>query len=458
MRAEPSVLHLDLDAFFAAVEQRDKPSLQGKPVVIGGVSNRSVVSTASYEARKFGIHSAMPTHEARSLCPSAAILSGRFTAYRIASRQVMGVLEQLSPLVEPLSLDEAFVDLAAGGVTDFSSSALTALGEKVRQQVVEVTGGLTASVGFGSSKFMAKLACEEAKPDGVSIIEPGTEVDHIQFLSVRVLPGVGPATAERLAKLGIRVVDDLRHATVKELQRELGQAHASWLMAVAYGEDDRQISGEREVKSISMEDTFETDLTTVEQLAPIAARDAVLVAGRLRKSGFFARTITVKLKLADFTIHSRSRTLLGAIDFPETIASVALALLEEQRALLKRGVRLLGVGVSGFTLEAQEALFEVDLAHSDISQVELPSSPSRHSWDGYRPGDDVTHDEYGPGWVWGSGLGLVTVRFETAETGPGPIKTLSIDDPLLRPTPVQLPPDPDGESSGPGWVSGDGTN
>jgi len=450
MRSEASILHLDLDAFFAAVEQRDKPSLRGKPVIVGGISGRGVVSTASYEARKFGVHSAMPMHEARRLCPNAAFLSGRFTAYRVASRQVMGVLRGLSPLVEPMSLDEAFVDLAVAGRTDFSEDSLKTLGEDLRRQVTQVTGGLTASVGIGSSKFIAKLASEEAKPDGLVIVPAGTEADRIMFLNVRAIPGVGPATAERLQRLGIHTVAELRQATPNELRRELGPTTADWLTALAYAQDDRGVSPSREVKSISLEDTFAVDYTRVEELEPITARDAVLVAGRLRKAGFFARTITLKLKLADFTTHTRSRTLLGAVDSDETITEVALSLLHEQKHLLGQGIRLLGVGVSGFTNEAQEALFEISAARSDESRVEVPQATVRHSGGGYRPGDDVTHDIHGPGWVWGTGLDLVTVRFETATTGPGPIRTFPVDDPHLRSTPVTIPDDDD--STGPGWL------
>jgi len=451
MRAEASILHLDLDAFFAAVEQRDKPSLRGKPVIVGGVSGRGVVSTASYEARPFGVHSAMPMHEARRLCPNAAYLSGRFGAYRVASRQVMGLLRQLSPLVEPMSLDEAFVDLRAGAVADFSVAGLTRLGESLRAQVRTVTGGLTASVGIGSSKFIAKLGSEQAKPDGLVVVPVGTEAERIAALSVRAIPGVGPATGERLARLGVRTVSDLRRATPNELRRELGQATAAWLTALAYAQDDRQVSSSREMKSISVEDTFAVDHTKIEDLEPVTTRDAVIVAQRLRKSGVFARTITLKLKLADFTTHTRSRTLLGAVDADETIAGVAVALLHEQKHLLPQGIRLLGVGVSGFTNEAQEALFEISAARTDESRVDLPQATVRHARSGYRPGDDVTHEDYGQGWVWGTGLDLVTVRFETAQTGPGPIRTLPVDDPKLRATPVVVQDDDD-DPTGPGWL------
>ena len=177
VRREASVLHLDLDAFFASVEQRDKPSLRGKPVVVGGIGQRGVVATASYEARVFGVRSAMPAHEARRRCPHAAFLAGRFAAYRAASDQVMGLLRELSPLVEPLSLDEAFVDLRASArPLEFTSDAITARVAELKAAVAAATGGLTASVGVATSKFMAKVATELAKPDGLRIVEPGTEV------------------------------------------------------------------------------------------------------------------------------------------------------------------------------------------------------------------------------------------------------------------------------------------
>jgi len=451
MRAQPSILHLDLDAFFAAVEQRDKPSLRGKPVVVGGLGGRGVVSTASYEARPFGVHSAMPMHEARRLCPNAAFLAGRFGAYRVASRAVMAVLRGLSPLVEPLSLDEAYVDLAAGPPRDLTEAGLTTLAEDVRAKVKDATGGLTASVGVGSSKFMAKLASEQAKPDGVVVIPPGTEIDRIAALPVRVLPGVGPMTAERLHRLGLTTVADVRAALPGELRRELGPAVAAMLTRLAVAEDDRPVSPDREVKSISVEDTFAVDHDDLVTLAPLVARDAAAVGARLRRSGQFARTITLKLKLADFSSHTRSRTLIGAIDSDDTIARVAQDLLVAQAHLVRQGVRLLGVGVSGFTQAAQEALFEVVTARLDESHVvTLPSTASRHPVHELRPGDDVTHATFGPGWVWGSGLGRVTVRFETALTGPGPVRTFRLDDPALAPTPV-IPGDEDVDS-GPGWL------
>lgn len=436
MRQTASILHLDLDAFFASVEQRDKPSLRGKPVIVGGLGGRGVVSTASYEARVFGVHSAMPMHEARRLCPRAAFLSGRFGAYRAASRIVQGILAELSPLVEPLSLDEAYVDLAAGDLDVSDTDALLRIAAEVRAEVTRATG-LTASVGLGSSKFMAKLASELAKPDGVYLVAPGTEVDRIAPLAVRAIPGVGPVTAEKLDRLGIQTVADLRRASANELRREVGQAWATELARLSVADDDRPVSPEREVKSISVEDTFDADIADMGVLEAKVSRDAAAVAGRLNKAGLFARTVTVKIKLGDFTTHTRSRTLLGAVDADDVIAESARQLLRGASAQVAQGVRLIGVGVSGFTAAAQEALFEVASSSPDELQVDTVAPTVRHASVGYQPGEDVTHDTWGAGWVWGSGHGWVTVRFETAlSEKPGPVRAFRLDDPALRATPV----------------------
>jgi DNA polymerase-4 len=445
MRQTASILHLDLDAFFASVEQRDKPSLRGKPVIVGGLGGRGVVATASYEARVFGVGSAMPMHEARRLCPRAAFLSGRFGAYREASRVVMAILAELSPLVEPLSLDEAYVDLATGDLDVSDSAALLGVAAEVRARVTRATG-LTASVGLGSSKFMAKLASELAKPDGVYLVEPGTEVERIAPLAVRAIPGVGPVTAEKLDRLGIQTVADLRRASANELRREVGQAWATELARLSVADDDRPVSPEREVKSISVEDTFDADIADMDVLEAKVSRDAAAVAGRLNKAGLFARTVTVKIKLGDFTTHTRSRTLLGAVDAADVIAESARQLLRGASAQVAQGVRLIGVGVSGFTAAAQEALFEVASSSPDELQIDTVAPTVRHASIGYQPGEDVTHDMWGAGWVWGSGHGWVTVRFETAlSEKPGPVRAFRLDDPALRATPVVGPEaaDPD---------------
>ena len=428
MRTTASVLHLDLDAFFAAVEQRDKPSLRGKPVIVGGLGQRGVVSTASYEARVFGVRSAMPMHEARRRCPHAAFLSGRFGAYREASGIVMGLLHELSPLVEPLSLDEAFVDLAAGPRRSLEEADLLDLAADLRARVQELTGGLTASVGLGSSKFIAKVASELAKPDGIRLVAPGDEVETISDLPARAIPGVGPATMERLAKLGVGKVADLQRLSLAELTRELGKAAGETLFDLSWGRDDRPVEAERETKSISVEDTFEHDIAEQAVLDGVLDRQARQVVERLVRAGLFARTISVKVRWPDFSSVSRSRTLMGATDRSEAVTAVARELLHGLDTSI--GVRLLGVGVSGFAGVAQEALFDLE---GDAPVVEERADvPSRRPL-GWSPGADVVHDDLGTGWVWGSGHGVVTVRFETAGTGPGPVRSFPADDPALRP-------------------------
>ncbi len=435
------MLHLDLDAFFAAVEQRDKPSLRGKPVVVGGVGGRGVVSTASYEARVYGVRSAMSTREARARCPHAAFLSGRFHAYRDTSEKVMTLLRSVSPLVEPLSLDEAFVDLAAADrsvhplLGDLSVEAVTAFAEDLRGRVVEATGGLTASVGIGTSKFIAKVASDLDKPDGLVVVPPGTEQDLLRPMSVSIIPGVGPATTERLRRVGVHTVADLEAVDEDELVRLLGNASGRWLHALARAHDDRPVEPEREAKSVSVEGTYDHDLTDRTLMEGLLTRQAGEVAARLRKSGLSGRTVTIKVRLHDFTTLNRSTTLPAPTDTAATIARLARTLLADLDT--SGGVRLLGVGVSGLADWIQEDLFgETAEEEDELPPVEIPHH-SRRTW---APGMDVVHDELGRGWVWGSGRGVVTVRFETAETPSGPVRSYAEDDPALHPW---RPPGPD---------------
>ena len=433
VRREPSVLHLDLDAFFASVEQRDKPSLRGKPVVVGGTGARGVVATASYEARAFGVRSAMPVSEARRRCPHAAYLGGRFGAYREASSHVMRILRELSPLVEPLSLDEAFVDLRGASRTiDLTRTGLQSLVADVKADIAERTGGLTASVGVAASKLMAKVASELAKPDGLRVVEPGTEVALLRPMPVEVIPGVGPVTQERLSRIGLRTVADLQAVSADELAQVIGQTHGRALIDLALARDDRAVEVERESKSISVEDTFENDLVNPSDLRLILERDAGQVAARLRAAGLFARTVTIKVRQADFTTLTRSRTLLGATDRAQILSDVAQSLLAGVDTT--GGIRLLGVGVAGLTDVLQEDLFagngiEAGIAGDDSPTVDVAAPEHVPRW---ITGADAVHDDYGPGWVWGSGRGQVTIRFETRNTPPGPVRTFAIDDPALR--------------------------
>jgi DNA polymerase-4 len=423
------------------VEQRDKPSLRGKPVVVGGTGGRGVVSTASYEARAYGVRSAMSTREARARCPHAAYLSGRFEAYRSTSAAVMGVLRACSPLVEPLSLDEAFVDLAEAGLPDLEVPTVTALAEDLRTRVREVTGGLTASVGIASSKFLAKIASDLRKPDGLVVIEPGTELDLLRPLHVSVIPGVGPATVERLRRAGVHTVAELERVSQDELVRLVGKAQGQGLFHLARAEDDRAVVPDRETKSVSVEGTYETDLTDRQQMSAIVTRQAHEVAKRLRASGLSGRTVTIKVRLYDFTTLSRSSTLPAPTDDPATVARLARTLLEDLDT--SGGVRLLGVGVSGLADWIQEDLFaasgDVEEQTPEDGGAEVEEEPDQagarwrnagpQSW---APGMDVVHAEHGRGWVWGSGKGVVTVRFETAETPPGPVRSFRADDPDLE--------------------------
>ncbi len=441
VRDHASVLHLDLDAFFAAVEQRDKPSLQGKPVVVGGVGGRGVVSTASYEARRYGVRSAMSTREARSRCPHAAFLGGRFHAYRAASTAVMTVLRSVSPLVEPLSLDEAFVDLEQAGLPDLEVPTVSAFAETLRARVSEVTGGLTASVGVGTSKFIAKVASDLDKPDGLVVVAPGTEQDLLRPMHVTVIPGVGPATAERLRRAGIHTVADLESVDADELVRLLGKAQGAGLFQLARALDDRPVVPEREAKSVSVEGTYDTDLTDRRLMEGLLTRQAGEVAARLRKSGLSGRTVSIKVRLHDFTTLSRSTTLASPTDSAATVARLARSLLTDLLASADAsgGIRLLGVGVSGLADWIQEDLFgETAEEEPELPEIAVPHH-SRRTWS---PGMDVVHTALGRGWVWGSGRGVVTVRFETAETPAGPVRSFAVDDPELSAWHPAEPDDP----------------
>jgi DNA polymerase IV len=436
VRSDPTILHVDLDAFFAAVEQRDKPSLRGKPVVVGGVGGRGVVATASYEARAFGVHSAMSTAEARRRCPHAAFLTGRFDAYRETSVQVMRLLRELSPLVEPLSLDEAFVDLAAADLVDVSVGGVSAVAQTLKDGVHEVTGGLCGSVGIGTSKLIAKIASELEKPDGLVVVPPGTEQALLRPMKVTVIPGVGPATAERLRRVGVHTVEDLEKVSQDELVRLVGKAHGASLYRLARADDDRLVVAEREAKSVSVEDTYDTDLVDKRLLEGLLDRQSAKVTERLRKARLSGRTVTVKVRLHDFSTHTRSVTLPGPTDSSRTVARLARTLLGEVDT--SGGVRLLGVGVSALADWIQEYLFtDDDEEEADVGDEPLEPSPLDQLSRARRwaPGMDVVHAERGPGWVWGSGIGRVTVRFETAQTAPGPVRTFLADDPDLEPRP-----------------------
>ncbi|QXE37946.1 DNA polymerase IV [Streptomyces sp. GMY02] len=462
MRSAPTILHLDMDAFFAAAEQAAKPSLRGKPVVVGGLGPRGVVSTASYEARRFGVHSAMPMAQARRLAPNAAYLVPRFSLYRAVSEQVMELLAGLSPLVEPLSLDEAFVDLEAGGSAHDTASARAA-GERLRADIRAVTG-LTGSVGLAGSKMLAKIGSEQAKPDGLVVIEPGTERELLGPMPVRTLPGVGPATGEHLRRAGMTTVAELAEAGEDELVRLLGKAHGASLYRMALGHDDRPVVSERETKSVSVEDTFDVDLHDRVRVRTEVDRLADRCVERLRAGGHSGRTVVLKVRRYDFSTLTRSETLRGPTDDPGVVREAAGRLLESVDTT--GGVRLLGVGVTGLADFTQEDLFAQAAAERPVPAPAAPepeAAPARPAGSPQEPeapaerrfpaGHDVRHTEYGAGWVQGSGLRRVTVRFEEPGSAPGRVRTFWVDDPdltLSEPLPLVPPAETDpGQSSWP---------
>ncbi|MEU4357074.1 DNA polymerase IV [Streptomyces virginiae] len=461
MRAAPTILHLDMDAFYASVEQASKPSLRGKAVIVGGLGPRGVVATASYEARRFGVHSAMPMGQARRLCPNGAYLIPRFTLYRQVSDIVMAMLRELSPLVEPLSLDEAFVDLEAGGVA-FDSVSARAAGERLRAGIRAATG-LSGSVGLAGSKMLAKVASEEAKPAGLLLIEPGTERELLAPMSVRTLPGVGPATGEHLRRAGITTVGELAEAGEDELVRMVGRAHGAGLYRMALGLDDRPVVAERDAKSVSVEDTFDVDLHDRVRIRGEVQRLADRCVQRLRASGHSGRTIVLKVRRYDFSTLTRSETLRGPTDDPAVVREAAARLLEAVDTT--GGVRLLGVGVTGLADYTQEDLFAqssaAEAADADggaggvggaagaaggaepeaagggagpSEGPEQPGVPQESPERRWAAGSDVRHVLYGPGWVQGSGVGRVTVRFEQPGSEPGRVRTFRVDDPDLEPS------------------------
>ena len=423
-----------MDCFFAAVETRDKPSLAGRPVLVGGTGPRGVVATANYEARAYGAHSAMAMVEARRRCPRAAVLAGRFAAYRAASEVVLGLLRQLSPLVEPLSLDEAFVDLAAGTIEDCSVAGVERIATALRAEIQAATG-LAGSVGAGSSKLIAKIGSDLAKPAGQLIVAPESSLQVLHPLPAARLPGVGPVTAVRLASVGLRTVGDVAARPESELVGLLGAAAGRSLAAMAAGRDDRPVVAEREAKSVGTEDTFPTDVTDRTRLGVEVDRLSRSTAERLTSGGHSGRTVTLKVRLHDFSTLSRSRTLPAPTDQLAVIRREARRLLDGID--VTNGIRLLGVSVSGIADTVQHELplgaDEADEKAAHFGAVEESQTIVPTQSIGYAPGADVEHAEFGRGWVQGSGLGRVTVRFETWATGPGPVRTLRLDDPALRP-------------------------
>ncbi|KAA1430525.1 DNA polymerase IV [Mycolicibacter arupensis] len=424
------VLHLDMDAFFASVEQLTRPTLRGRPVLVGGLGGRGVVAGASYEARAFGARSAMPMHQARRLVGApAVVLPPRGSVYGLASRRVFETVRAQIPVVEQLSFDEAFgepAELAGAGDADVLRFC-----EHLRRRVLEETG-LVASVGAGSGKQIAKIASDLAKPNGVRVVSRAEERLLLDGLPVRRLWGIGPVAEEKLHRLGIDTIGQLAALTDTEAADILGATIGPALHRLARGIDDRRVAERAEAKQISAESTFAADLTTLEQLRAEIGPISEHAYRRLLRDGRGARTVTVKLKRADMSVLTRSATLPYATTDAAALTSAAGRLLLDPREI--GPIRLLGIGFSGLTEVRQESLFpdlEFPDTASDIPETtarEPLSLPAAAHW---RVGDDVSHRDLGHGWVQGAGHGVVTVRFETRSSGPGPVRTFSDDEPAL---------------------------
>ncbi|HLB40089.1 MAG TPA: DNA polymerase IV [Actinomycetota bacterium] len=345
------ILHVDLDAFYAGVEVLKDPTLRGKPVVVGGTGSRGVVSSASYEARRFGVRSAMPAVRARRLCPDAVFLPPDFEAYRVHSNRFREVLLAHTPLVEPISLDEAFLDV--GGATRLFGEPVQ-IAEKIRADV-EREVGVTCSAGVAATKFVAKLASDHRKPNALVHVPVEQTLAFLEPLPVGRLWGVGDKTAELLGRLAIRTVGDLAHTPPSVLERLLGDASTRHLMALAHGVDDRGVIPYEAPKSVGHEETFERDLDDTTEILRELLHLSGRVAARLRDDGYRARTVTLKVRLANFTTLTRARTLGDATATGADLYHVASELY---RALPGSGrrVRLLGVLASGLQQAGAEQL------------------------------------------------------------------------------------------------------
>src|SRR3972149_943377 len=336
------IIHLDLDAFYASVEMLDNPEIAGKPVIVGGGGKRGVVTAASYEARKFGVHSAQPVATARRLCPDGVFLPVRMGRYKEMSDRVFEIFRRFSPLVEALSIDEAFLDVT--GTERLFGGALE-VARKIKEVVASETG-LTVSAGVAASKFVAKIASDMNKPDGLTVVPRGKEKEFLGPLPVGKLWGVGKVTETALHRMGVRTIGDLASVPAETLRKKFGE-HGPHLHRLANGIDDREVEPEHEVKSIGHEDTYDEDIRDREAIGKEPLSPSHRVAWRLRRKGFRGRTVTLKVKYNNFTQVTRAATLSDPTDDGATIYRTVIPLLNKTEAG-RRPVRLLGISVSHF--------------------------------------------------------------------------------------------------------------
>ena len=374
------ILHADMDAFYAAVEQLDRPELRGKALLVGGTGPRGVVSTASYEARPYGVGSAMPMAVARRRCPHAVVLPPRFERYHAVSRMVMQTLDTFSPLVEPLSLDEAFVDMTG---CEALSGGPREMGEAMRTAVFEATR-LTVSVGVSTTKYVAKVASDCRKPDGLTVVDPDEVTGFLHPLPIDRLWGVGPRTRSRLKARGLDTIGDVAATPLDDLERWFGTLGAH-IHVLAHGLDDRAVIPEREAKSIGSENTLDTDIIGEAAIRPWLLRATDTVARRLRGEGLTARGVRVKLRTSDFRLHTRQTVLTAATHATRPIVEAAESLIREFD--LSAPVRL--VGVAAFELR--------ESGGGETHQLDLFDAPHREHDERLDRTLDVVHERFGEG-------------------------------------------------------------
>ena len=438
-RSRRWVLHLDMDAFFASAEQLTRPTLRGRPVLVGGLGGRGVVAGASYEARVFGARSAMPMHQARRMVGGGAVvLPPRMSLYSVLSKRTFDALRLRMPILEQLSVDEAFgepVELAGVGADE-----VRAFCEDLRA-LIKAETGLVASIGAGAGKQVAKIASGLAKPDGVAVIPPGMQHELLDPLPVRKLWGIGPVAEEKLKRLGIETIGGFARTPIAEVASILGTTVGPGLHRLAQGIDDRPVAERAESKQISAESTFAADIVTMAQLRAAVESSGRAAFSRLEKDGRAARTVVLKLKKSDMSILTRSVTLpFATIDRQILIATAQKQVIDPQEL---GPVRLVGVGFAGLSTVRHGSLFpgldqdvpgypvETLTGALDEAELDVPVAarvPQRY----WHPGLDVKHPEYGHGWVQGAGHGVVTVRFETRSSGTGIAKTFAESDEVLE--------------------------
>jgi len=383
-----AILHVDIDAFFAAVEQLDHPEWRGKPVIVGGAAaGRGVVSTCSYEARRFGVRSAMASARAAQLCPDAVWAPPRFERYQEISQAVFAIFREQTPLVQPVSVDEAFLDVTPGR---FAGEDPVEIAARIRARVAEL--GITCSVGVASSKTVAKIASDFDKPDGLTVVCPGREREFLAPLPVRDMSGIGPKTAERLTSLGVRTLGDLA-ALDDATAREVLGSHGPGLVSRARGEDDRSVHDNDPVKSVSNERTFAEDVRTPDQVDGALATLSAKVGLRMRRRGLAGRTVTVKLRFADFTTRTVRKTLPTPTADEAVFGPVARGLVREAWSP-GVGVRLLGVGLSGFDEKAEQLDL---LSLADAAEDDAPRA--KRDREGLVRGIDAVKEKFGDGAV-----------------------------------------------------------